>query len=120
MDAFTQKDRRLMARGGLAFLGLGMGMVAGCSSGDEAARGSGDAITLAVPELPAACRTPEIVSLERPQSSVDPARGSFTYRLRFRKPAQDGLPTVVHLPGGPGLPSIGEDAAWVPANFGLV
>src|SRR5262245_54238286 len=59
-----------MSRAGLALLGIGLGIVVGCSSGEQAAQGSADAITVATPELPEACHTPEIVSLERPQSSV--------------------------------------------------
>ncbi len=70
--------------------------------------------------LAEACTKDDIVAIERPQSSADPSQGSFTYRVRFRKPASANGVTVVHLPGGPGLPSIGHDANWLSAEMGLV
>lgn len=68
--------------------------------------------------LPEACRAPEVRAMLRPSGVGDP-RAAFRYRFAFRRPAP-GMPTVVHLPGGPGSTSIGQALEWVPPSFGLV
>jgi pimeloyl-ACP methyl ester carboxylesterase len=95
------------------------------ASGDGDGESSDHDITLGsaateLPPLPEACTKADIVAFERPNVNANPSGGSFTYRARYRKPARPELPTVVHLPGGPGLPSIGEDPAWLSPKMGLV
>ncbi|MBX3196568.1 MAG: alpha/beta fold hydrolase [Labilithrix sp.] len=97
-------------------------LASGCAVADESEDSSTSDGNLeeAAVALPAACRSAEIVALSRPHSSARPAGEKFTYRVWFRRPASPELPTVVHIPGGPGTPSIGHDQAWVPPSYGLV
>jgi pimeloyl-ACP methyl ester carboxylesterase len=98
-----------------------LGSAPGCAVVEEVpTTDEGNLVDVSESRLPEVCRSSEIVTLERPRSSVDGSRGTFKYRVWFRKPASEGLPTVVHVPGGPGSTSIGHEQAWVPPSYGLV
>jgi pimeloyl-ACP methyl ester carboxylesterase len=102
-------------------VGLAGILMSGCaqeSVDDEPGNGAADVV--AATPLAEACTRPDIVSLERPHLHAKPNGAHFTYRVRFRKPARPDAVTVVHLPGGPGLPSIGEDPGWAGKELGLV
>jgi pimeloyl-ACP methyl ester carboxylesterase len=93
-----------------------------CTAPDAATDGdeTSGAVVEADAELAPQCKTDEIVAVTRPRNSKSPSGETFTYRVRFKKP-RAGLPTVVHLPGGPGLPSIAADTpSWLPEGYGLV
>lgn len=64
------------------------------------------------------CDLENIRIIKRPQ--VAGGTSTFTYKYALRKGTDSKKPTVIFLPGGPGLPSIGSANPKVPQEFSAI
>lgn len=64
------------------------------------------------------CNLENIKFIERPIVAGDAS--TFTYKYALRKGIDSKKPTVIFLPGGPGLPSIGSPNPKVPPEFSAI
>lgn len=60
------------------------------------------------PEAAPTCDATDLRALTLPVDPYDPDGETFTYYVQVLDRGADDRPTVVHIPGGPGLPSIGR------------
>jgi hypothetical protein len=71
-------------------------------------------------DLPALCRSSEIVRISRPVDSDDPSGDTFAYGYRFKPPTDRSAPVLVYMPGGPGQSSIDNPPMFVPEGWGYL
>lgn len=64
------------------------------------------------PDLPAVCSSPEIVRI--------PRENGFSYGFRYKAPTRAGAPTLVYVPGGPGMTSIDQIPEFLPEGWGYL
>ena len=66
------------------------------------------------------CEAEGLRALVLPVDPTDPSSETFTYYYQWLERGGGAGPTVLHIPGGPGMPSIGSPPEGLPANVDLV
>ena len=70
-------------------------------------------------DLPDACKTADVIRIQRPAWSDGTTDDTFRYGFRFKAPTGDA-PVIVYLPGGPGQTSMDGPPMFVPDTWGYV